>query len=369
MTLYGIDVANYQKGLKTAYVTGQGYSFMIAKATEGRGVKDPSYKRFLGDAKARQLPFAAYHFLRSDSTIAAQVSNLAAQITDKSVPVMIDCEVAGASRPTLAMCEAFAEGCKAKGIRVSMLYLPRFWWQQIGKPSLKDWNLVQALYGNNPTGYASATYPGDNSPRWAPMGGVTPSILQFGSNGKIDGYSGRVDVDAFRGTRDELHASKLFQNWIKASSNEPASVKVMHYDNIKVETRQTIPLNTWTDIDLGDLDWVTPPVGSNDWWVQVHLHLGTLVGASRNDLRYIKGRWARYAPGGADANKEGLDTHGTDTKAIPADLPKTSWQSAWSTDMKGREGVPVKFQVYIGSMVDGTVESPMRLFTVDDETT
>lgn len=126
MTLYGVDVANYQKGLKTSLLQQQGYSFLIAKATEGQGVKDGSYKRFLDDARRLKIPFAAYHFLRSDSSISAQANNLAAQITDRSVPVMIDCEVAGSSRPTLTMCKAFRSACEHRGIRVSMLYLPRF---------------------------------------------------------------------------------------------------------------------------------------------------------------------------------------------------------------------------------------------------
>lgn len=155
-----------------------------------------------------------------------------------------------------------------------------------------------------------------------------------------------------------------------SASSAPDPLVVTAYRNVKVATEQVIPLNQWVDLDLGpDIPSVIPPVGSDDWWFQLHLDLSQLTGASRNDLRYVKGRWARIRPGSADANEQGLDTHGTDTKAIPADLPKASWQGAWSTDMKGVKDVPVKAQVYVGSTVDGTVVSPMRLFTVDDENT
>lgn len=157
------------------------------------------------------------------------------------------------------------------------------------------------------------------------------------------------------------------QPWIDAQKVVPV-VPAPPYRNIKMTNRQVIPLNQWVTMDLGAEDFIVPPVGSNDWWTQLHLDFGTLVGAKRNDLRYVKGRWARKTTG-PDANAQGLDTHGTDTKAIPADLPKASWQSSFSTDMRGLEGVPVGFQVYVGSMVDGTVESPMRLFTIDDENT
>jgi hypothetical protein len=134
------------------------------------------------------------------------------------------------------------------------------------------------------------------------------------------------------------------------------------YRNIKVETRQVIELNKWTTLDLGPTDAITPPVGSNDWWVQVHLSLSTST-VPRNDLRYVKGRWARKIDGAPD------DTHGTDTKAISADIPKDSWQGSFSTDMKGLVGVPVSFEIYVGAIGRGSVVSPMRLFTVEDENT
>jgi hypothetical protein len=151
------------------------------------------------------------------------------------------------------------------------------------------------------------------------------------------------------------------QPWIDAKKVAPVTAP---YRNIKVEADQVIPFGQWVTLDLGDEpDFYVPPVGSNDWWVQVHLDLSRIKGAGRNDLRYLKGRWARKMADGS------LDTHGTDTKTISPDIPKASWQSSFSTDMRGLVGVPVAFQVYIGSMVPGSVVSPMRLFTVDDETT
>lgn len=196
-------------------------------------------------------------------------------------------------------------------------------------------------------------------------------------------------VDVFgRGTVGDVPFAWFAKNWPSLRyvgwswwwgniNTEPVTVvaedvkpiEVTNYRNIKVGTDQVIALNEWVDLDLGPVDIVQPPVGSDDWWFQVHLDLSTVKGAARNDLRYIKGRWARLNPASADANKQGLDTHGTDTKAISLDLPKSSWQSSFSTDMKGLAGVPVKAQVFIGSLVDGTVVSPLRLFTVDDETT
>jgi hypothetical protein len=158
--------------------------------------------------------------------------------------------------------------------------------------------------------------------------------------------------------------------WWGAIDTEPKEivVTVPAYRNIKVSTPQTITLNQWTVVDLGPVDAFQPPEGSDDWWFQVHLSLASAT-CARNDLRYVKGRWARLDPDSPDANAQGTDTHGTDTAAISADIPKDSWQSSFSTDMKGEAGVKVRAEVYVGAMSPGTIVSPLRVFTIDDEST
>lgn len=135
---------------------------------------------------------------------------------------------------------------------------------------------------------------------------------------------------------------------------------------------QTMPLNEWVRCDIGTPgDTVQPPVGANDWDSYVNLDLKTLKGAARNDLRYLLGRWARHNPGSDDTIEMGgttVDVTGADTKTIPPDLPRRWWRSTWTHGFKGQAGVPVSFWVYIGSVKDGTVVSPLRIFKVDDET-
>lgn len=135
----------------------------------------------------------------------------------------------------------------------------------------------------------------------------------------------------------------------------------------KVETDQIIPLNTWMKADLGKVDQVQPPYGADDWDFYINLDLKRLAGAGRNDLRYILGRWARHDTTSTDLNEQGLDVTGADTKAIPMDLPKATLRYTWTHGFKGEAGVPVSFWLYIGSMQNGSIVSPLRIFKVDDE--
>lgn len=135
----------------------------------------------------------------------------------------------------------------------------------------------------------------------------------------------------------------------------------------KVETKQVIKTNTWVKADIGTKDdLLVPPYGNNDFEFYLDLDLSSVTNAGRNGLRYVKGRWARHAPDSPDANTDGLDITGTDTKAIPPDLPKSSWQGTWTHGFVGTND-PISFWVYVGAVKGGTITSNMRIYKVDDE--
>lgn len=212
MTTFGIDVSAYQSGLDLTHAADQGYQFAIAKVTEGSGYRDPHFAEFHRQAKAAGMLFAAYHFLH-DGDVASQVANLAAALGRVKVPVMIDCEPSGSSRPTMAHAHQFRQLCKQRGIDVTLLYLPGWWHSQIGSPSLRGWRTVQSAYPSSRHAYGSELYPGDGGSGWAAFGGHGPFLWQFASTGHIDGYSGNVDLDAFKGDRAHLAREGVFRDY------------------------------------------------------------------------------------------------------------------------------------------------------------
>lgn len=95
--------------------------------------------------------------------------------------------------------------------RVLAFYIPDWVWEaSLGRHSLTGLKgpLVASEYGSNPSdGSAANLYArqgGDTSDKWHSYGGRVPEILQFGSNFVCDGASSKTDIDAFRGTFDQL---------------------------------------------------------------------------------------------------------------------------------------------------------------------
>lgn len=203
MTLFGIDVSHHQPGIDLRDVA---VDFVFAKATEGATFKDERFPIYQAQAEDANLLFAAYHFLRGDSDPGAQARNVREVLGDSRIPVVIDIErTSGMPQPDMSHVRGFTNAAEGLGLRVAdILYLPEWYWAEIRRPDTNGWKIWQSDYGSN-----NGIYPGDTSPRWVTMGRQA-AILQFSSNGLVQGYAGRVDVNAFRGTREELAQTGWF---------------------------------------------------------------------------------------------------------------------------------------------------------------
>lgn len=210
MTVRIIDVSHHQGAIDWRKVAAGGISAAYCKVTQGATFRDDRWPENRDNARAAGLKLAGYHFLTSTTPVADQARNLFIHLSNRDIPVIVDCEEQRneigqvVSAPTLGMVRRFIAECVNLRMRVSMLYLPRWYWRQLGSPDLGGFPpLIQSAYGDDPRGSWVELYPGDDSPRWD-YDGEEVAILQFGQRGEVDGITGLVDVDAYRGDLADL---------------------------------------------------------------------------------------------------------------------------------------------------------------------
>lgn len=208
MTIFGPDISSYEHGINVADLTDP---FVMLKCTEGTYYADADYPRWLAQAKASNKLAIAYHFVKVEASPAAQAQWMKQHIIDTNLPVMLDIETEGSSKPNADFVAQLADAMLQVGLRVKLAYLPRWYWEQIGSPSLvplanRGIGLVSSAYpsrgGQSPSvGYAASG--GDGGTGWASYGGVRPVLWQFTDSGL---EQQQMDFNAFRGTITDLVA-------------------------------------------------------------------------------------------------------------------------------------------------------------------
>jgi hypothetical protein len=193
MTVYFPDVSAFQAGISLA-----GAPAVCIKATEGTSWASSDYGPAIGRARAAGCFAMAYHFLHAGSA-GAQAAH--AHAVAGGTPLMLDAEPTGSSRPGLGDACAFTDAYRQLGGTCALVYLPRWYWGQLGSPSLAP--LARrgcALWSSAYTGYTDD----DHGAGWMPYGGMTPAIWQYTDSRAFNGQ--RVDFSAFRGSMDALRA-------------------------------------------------------------------------------------------------------------------------------------------------------------------
>ncbi|WP_051179659.1 glycoside hydrolase family 25 protein [Nocardia concava] len=203
MTLWGIDISGWQAGIDLDQVAAEGFSAVIAKASQGSEYRSPAYAAQKAGALRNGLRFMAYHYVEDGPPAADQVDNFEGAEPDRRVSVMLDHEEGSGDAEVLRA--VHAEFVR-RGYRVAVTYLPRWYWSgHIGSPDLSGLpSLMASAYGDDEPGYASDLYPGDNALGWMPYGGNTVALLQFTKRARVAGLE--IDAWAFRGTAAQLDA-------------------------------------------------------------------------------------------------------------------------------------------------------------------
>jgi hypothetical protein len=205
-TIFGPDISSYQSGLNLSRLAGA--SFVIAKVTEGTYYTDADYEGWRKQSALLKKPFLWYHFLSGQDS-APQAAHTAANVGDKTLPGMLDAEPAGSFHPTLKQIIGYIDAADAASLNLRLLYLPRWYWEQIGSPDLtpvaaRGVHLVSSAYPGG-TGSPAAIYPGDKAAGWESYGGMTPLVYQFTNKASDGGMP--LDYNAFRGTAAQFAAA------------------------------------------------------------------------------------------------------------------------------------------------------------------
>ncbi|MTJ63637.1 GH25 family lysozyme [Nocardia seriolae] len=200
-TIFGIDISHYQNGLDLAQVFAEGFEFVIAKVSEGDYYTDDSWPAFRDATLAAGKILVGYHYVRGDCDAEAQAALFVDHLGDHGIPAMLDQE---ANSGDIGVFRAVQAAIENRGVRVGLSYLPHWYWEgHIGSPDLTGIPpLMTSSYGNGRSGYASVIYPGDGDVGWRPYGGAEVAVFQFSDAGSVAGRT--LDVDAFRGTPDQL---------------------------------------------------------------------------------------------------------------------------------------------------------------------
>lgn len=200
-TLFYPDISSRQGPPDVpAVLSLKGATAVCVKATEGTGYTDPWYAHWKAEAAAEKVFLFAYHFLHAGNA-AAQAAH-AFSVVGKGTGLMVDVEETTGSDPTIADETAFVDEYRKLGGTIWLDYLPHWYWQKLGLPSMQPLiDRGMRLVSSDYTAYS------DTGPGWQAYGGRTPVVWQFSPSHPFNGQS--VDFNAFKGTLGELESIVL----------------------------------------------------------------------------------------------------------------------------------------------------------------
>ena len=210
----GIDVANYQHPVTSAYPAGQpvswtsvaaaGYRYTAVKATEGDYYVNPWAARDLAGAKAAGLDVTPYHFAIPNVSSGTEQAQFAVEYSGyatgaRMLPLMLDieydpyvstdhtnaCYGLGKAQMTTWLAAFVAEARTLTG-QYPLIYTTANWW---------DACTGSTAFGNDPMWVAAYGY---TSPP-LPAGWHSYTFWQYTSSGTVPGVNsaGTTDIDHF----------------------------------------------------------------------------------------------------------------------------------------------------------------------------
>ena len=229
MSLNGIDIASYQKGIDLSKVP---CDFVIIKATQGTSYVNPDFERALKQAISLGKCVGVYHYASKGGAKAEaqHFVNTAKSAIGKAI-FILDWELgdnANFKKPSYA--RLFLETVKSLTGYTPMIYMSKSVCRDM------DWNGVASTYPLWVAQYASYAITGYKSSPWTDKNGYgtwkSPTIFQYTSTGRLANWNGNLDLDIAYLAKEEWQKMAGATSTAKETTKETAaagSYKVGNY--------------------------------------------------------------------------------------------------------------------------------------------
>jgi lysozyme len=194
----GIDVSHNNNIVDWKSVAAAGISFAFAKATDGRSFQDPQFNVNYAGMKNNGIIRGAYHFFHPKTDAFAQAENflkLVQALGPGDLPPALDVEVTD-NKTASAIITGMEEWLGVVGTSLDctpIIYTSASFW---------DANLAgTSEFAEHPLWVAH--YTSDPQPN-IPKGFSSYAFWQFTEDGAVNGVRGKVDLNRFNGTPEEL---------------------------------------------------------------------------------------------------------------------------------------------------------------------
>lgn len=226
----GIDVSNWQHGINVSQM--QDVEFVIAKATEGTTYVNPDCDRVYRDARASGKKTGVYHFARQgDAIVQAKyfVDHISGYI-GQSV-LVLDYESSAVDQGVGWAKDWLDAVYNMTGVKpviyMSNSVVHRYDWAEVAK-NYSLWNAGYYAGYNTIYGFV------DNPPLHYDLGAFSDNtaLYQYTSSGRLNGWSGNLDLDIFYGDItdwDALAGYTSSGNYKPAEPNHHTEDRVIYY--------------------------------------------------------------------------------------------------------------------------------------------
>ena len=191
MTLDGIDISNWQSGIDIKSVPAD---FVIVKATQGTSYVSPAFAAQASATVGAGKMLGLYHYVAGGDA-AAEAANFAKAAGPYVGRALLALDWESAQNKAwgdAAYLDAVVAQVVAKTGVTPLVYVSRAYLPQVQDvASVRGCGLWVAQYAdNNPTGYQDKPWN---------EGAFACAIRQYSSSGRLNGYSGNLDLDKFYG--------------------------------------------------------------------------------------------------------------------------------------------------------------------------